>query len=111
MEVLLRPGLLADVEIIVEKVPNAVYVPNQSIFEKNGKPVVYVRTKQGFEARQINIAKRSESVSIISGGIQPGETIAMANPEAKPGEGKKKAEEKSSGAASALPGAMPKGGQ
>jgi len=111
MEVLLRPGLLADVEIIVEKVPDAVYVPNQSIFEKDGKMVVYVKTAKTFEARPIKISKRSETVSIISEGIKPGDVISMSDPNAKPGD-KKKGEEKSSGgAASALPVGGNKGGQ
>ena len=42
LEVLLRPGLLADVEIILEKVPNAINIPNQAVFEKDGKQIVYV---------------------------------------------------------------------
>jgi hypothetical protein len=50
LEVLLRPGLLADVEIIVEKVSDAIYVPNQAVFEKEGKPVVFVKLGKGFRA-------------------------------------------------------------
>ncbi len=113
LNVLLRPGLLADVEIIVEKVPNAIYIPNQSIFEKEGKTVVYVRTQNGFQARPVKIAKRSEAVSIISDGLKQGDVIAMADPEAKPGEGKKSSDKKSSsgGAMGALPGGASKGGQ
>jgi hypothetical protein len=111
MEVLLRPGLLADVEIIVEKVPDAVFVPNQSIFEKDGKMVVYVKTPKAFEARPIKISKRSETVSIVSEGVKPGDVISMSDPNAKPGD-KKKGEAKSSGgAASALPVGGNKGGQ
>lgn len=103
LDVLLRPGLLADVEIIVDKVPNAINVPLQSVFEKDGKPVVYVKNGNRFEARAIKPLKRSENVMIIAEGVKPGETIAMANPEAKPGD-KKKEEGKSGGAAAVLPG-------
>jgi hypothetical protein len=112
MEILLRPGLLADVEIIVEKVSNAIYVPNQSIFEKDGKPVVYVKVKDRFEPRQIQIAKRSETVSILSSGLLPGETIALQDPTISPEERKKKQEQKKSGGGAAA--VMPmgtKGGQ
>ncbi len=112
MEILLRPGLLADVEIIVEKVSNAIYVPNQSIFEKDGKPVVYVKVKDRFEPRQIQIAKRSETVSIISSGLQPGDLIALQDPTISPEERKKKQEQKKSGGGAAA--VMPmgtKGGQ
>lgn len=106
LDVLLRPGLLADVEIIVEKVPNAINVPIQAVFEKDGKQVVYVKNGSRFEAREIKALKRSENVMIISSGVKAGETISMANPEAKPGD-KKKGDQKGSGgggAASALPG-------
>jgi hypothetical protein len=112
MEILLRPGLLADVEIIVEKVPNAIYVPNQSIFEKDGKPVVYVKTKDRFEPRFIQIAKRSETVSIIASGLKDGEIIALQDPTISPEERKKKQQEKKQGGGAAA--VMPmgsKGGQ
>ncbi|MFN7544696.1 MAG: hypothetical protein ACK5TN_18100, partial [Acidobacteriota bacterium] len=100
----LRPGLLADVQIIVDKVPNAINIPIQSLFEKEGKPVVYVKNGTRFEPREVKPLKRSENVMIIASGLKAGETIAMADPEAKPGDKKKKTEGKAGGAASALPG-------
>jgi HlyD family secretion protein len=103
LDVLLRPGLLADVEIIVDKVQNAVNVPIQAVFEKDGKQVVYLKVGNRFEAREIKPLKRSENVMILSSGVKPGDTISMANPEAKPGD-KKKGEQKSGGAAAGLPG-------
>jgi hypothetical protein len=103
LDVLLRPGLLADVEIIVDKVQNVVNVPIQAVFEKDGKSVVYLKVGNRFEAREIKPLKRSENVMIISSGVKPGETIAMANPEAKPDD-KKKGAQKSGGAAASLPG-------
>ena len=110
-DVLLRPGLLADVEIIVEKVPNALYVPNQSVFEKDGKSVVYVKTGDTFVERPIRIEKRSETVSIIREGIRPGDIISLADPNAKPGDKKKDTTKSSGGASGALPVGGAKGGQ
>ncbi|MFO0283759.1 MAG: HlyD family efflux transporter periplasmic adaptor subunit [Acidobacteriota bacterium] len=104
LDVLLRPGLLADVQIIVDKVPNAINIPIQSLFEKEGKAVVYVKNGTRFEPREVKPLKRSENVMIIASGLKAGETIAMADPEAKPGDKKKKTEGKAGGAASALPG-------
>jgi HlyD family secretion protein len=112
LEVLLRPGLLADVEIIVEKVPDAIYVPNQAVFEKEGKPVVFVKTQKGFEQRAIKIAKRSETVTVIGEGLNAGDVIAMADPTASPSDRKKAGEPKSSGGPmGAMPGGASKGGQ
>jgi HlyD family secretion protein len=82
---LLRPGLLADVEIIVEKVPNAIHIPVQAVFEKEGKSIVYVKEADNrLVARPIKPLKRSESTMIIAEGLKPGEEIALTDPEAKP---------------------------
>ena len=46
VQVLLRPGLLADVEIQVEKLPDVIHVPAQAVFQKNGQ-YPGLRTRQG----------------------------------------------------------------
>jgi hypothetical protein len=102
-DVLLRPGLLADVQITIEKVPNAIHVPMQAVFEKDGKPTVYVRTGSAFEPRAIKPLKRSESTMVIAEGVRPGEIVALADPTAKPGSKKDKNADKGS-AMGALPG-------
>lgn len=101
-DVLLRPGLLADVQITVEKIPNAIHVPMQAVFEKDGQPVVYVKKGSQFEARVIKPLKRSESTMVIASGVQPDEVIALADPTARKSD--TKGDSKKSGAMSALPG-------
>ena len=104
LKVLLRPGLLADVEITIEKIANSIHVPAQSVFEKDGKPVVYVQTGSHYQPRFVKLARRSESTMVISEGLKPGEIVALADPFAKPNE-------KNSGkrGPAALPG-VPAGG-
>jgi hypothetical protein len=101
LEVLLRPGLLADVEIIVEKIPNAVHVPAQAVFEKDGKPVVYVQVKEVFEPRVVKPLKRSESTMVIAEGLKAGEVVALADPTARRGD--KKPEQKPAGGGPTIP--------
>ena len=106
LDVLLRPGLLADVEIIVEKIPNAIHIPVQAIFEKEGKNLVYVKEKGKFVARVIKPLKRSESTMIISDGLKAGEEISLQDPEAKPSDRKKGGQKTDGGGG----GSMPMGG-
>jgi biotin carboxyl carrier protein len=108
LEVLLRPGLLTDVEIIVERIRDAIHVPAQAVFEKEGKFTVFVKTGQRFDERPVKLLKRSESVMVIAEGLKAGEVIALADPTAKKGE--KKQEEKPEGPPSPA-GAMPAGGR
>jgi hypothetical protein len=102
LDVLLRPGMLADVEIIVEKIPNAINIPVQAVFERQNKPYVFIKSGQGFQERQILISRRTESTVVVSSGLQAGDVVAMADPMAKPGDKKKKGESKG-GAMGALP--------
>jgi len=106
VQMLLRPGLLADVEITVEKLPNAIHVPAQAVFQKDGQNIVYVQKKNGkFEPRKVQLVKQSESVMVLGGGVQPGEIVALGDPTA--GKNTKKEEKKpstSSNPMSSMPG-------
>jgi hypothetical protein len=93
-QVLLRPGLLADVEIQVEKLSNVIHVPAQAVFNKSGQYLVYVQSKGKFAPRTVQLVKQSESMMVIASGVEPGEIVAMADPTA---DKKKQGEKKSSG--------------
>ena len=101
VQVLLRPGLLADVEIQVEKLPDVIHVPAQAVFQKNGQYVVFVQKNGKFEPRPIQLVKQSESMMVISSGVAAGEIVAMADPSA---DKKKNGDKKSSAGAGAMGG-------
>ena len=109
LDVLLRPGLLADVEIIVEKIPNAIHIPVQAVFEKDGKPIVFVKNGNQFDERVIQPLKRSESTMVIAGGLKPGEVLALADPTLK--KGAKKEAKAAGGKGPAMPAAGAGGGK
>lgn len=104
LDVLLRPGLLADVEIIIEKIPNAIHVPMQAVFDKDGKMVVYVKKGDAFEPRTIKPMKRSESIMVMADGVAPGEVIALADPTVKKGDKRRDKAGSGAGPMGALPG-------
>jgi HlyD family secretion protein len=107
VQILLRPGLLADVEIVVEKIPNAINIPAQGVFEKEGRNVVYVQSPKGFDERVVKLLRRSESTMVIADGLKVGEVIALSDPTA--GKGSKNQDKKSGGGAGPMDvGAAPK---
>jgi HlyD family secretion protein len=109
LQALLRPGLLADVEIVVEKLPNVLHVPAQAVFNKQGKFTVFVQQKNGrFEPREVQLLKQSESMMVLAGGVQPGEVIAMSDPTADKNDKKKKSGGESKSQANPM-GSMPGG--
>ncbi|SPF46414.1 Multidrug resistance efflux pump-like protein (fragment) [Candidatus Sulfopaludibacter sp. SbA4] len=109
VQALLRPGLLADVEIVVEQIPNALHIPTQAVFDKNGKPTVFVLQKNGrYEPREVQLMKQSESLMVLSSGVQPGEIIALSDPTADKNDKKAKSADKKPGGGGAMNG-MPGG--
>jgi RND family efflux transporter MFP subunit len=76
----LRPGITAQVIILGEKTRDALYIPPQAVFDKDGKPVVYVRNGSGFEPHELKIVRRTEGQLIIEG-LREGTEIALVNPE------------------------------
>jgi hypothetical protein len=105
---LLRPGLLADVEIQVESIPNALHVPSQAIYRQNGKPIVYVQGKDGkFTAREVALVKQSESFMVLASGVEAGEVVALSDPTLSKAADKmsKTEEKKGSGTGMPMPGA------
>ena len=103
LDVLLRPGLLADVEIIIEKIPDAIHVPAQAVMEKEGKMIAYVQNRGRWEAREVKPLKRSESTMVISSGLDPGEVVALSDPTVRPSD--RKPERPQGGGGMPVPGA------
>ncbi len=82
-----RPGTTANIIVVGDQVLNALYLPRQAVFDKDGKPVVYVRNGEKFDAREVKIQKRTESQVAVEG-VKEGDEVALVNPEAgrkKPG--------------------------
>ena len=62
------------------RVDNVLHVPRQAIFEKDGKPIVYMRVGDRFEPRTVKPTRRTESRVAIDG-VAEGSEVALANPE------------------------------
>ncbi len=76
----LRPGFTAHLTIVGDQVKNVLVLPRQAIFEKAGKPIVYAKAGNGFEARDVKIKYRSESRVAVEG-LSEGVEVALVNPE------------------------------
>jgi len=75
----LRPGISALVKVHGAKLSNVLYLPSQSLFDKDGKQVVYVKRGDGFEATSVTVKYRTESRIVIEG-LHEGAEVAVVNP-------------------------------
>ena len=109
-DVLLRPGLLGQAEIIVQKIPNVLYLPQQAIFEKNNQDVVFVRVGDRFEPRRVKLGGRTESQIAVLEGVKEGDTVALIDMEAGRNPQKKEKGSKSKSQGGGLPSPQGVGG-
>lgn len=79
----LRPGMTANARVAVEILEDVLMVPADAIFERQGRPVVYVLRGTGFDPRPVEILRRGNGRAVISRGVNAGERIALIDPTAK----------------------------
>ena len=84
VEVLLRPGLLADAEVTVEHIPDTLYIPYQAVFEEGAQNIVYVLESGRLRPRRVQLGRRSESQVAVIDGLAEGEQISLYRPDSLP---------------------------
>jgi len=78
----MRPGMTATLRIIVDKLDQALYIPNRAVFEDQGKTVVFPRRSLP-EPREVHLGERNFEYVVVLDGLRPGEEIALSDPRDK----------------------------
>ena len=73
----LRPGMTANVAIIVERIRDAITVPLVCVFDRDDRKVVYVRREGHFEAVEVQLGPDNQDVVVIRKGLKGGEEISL----------------------------------
>lgn len=79
----LRAGSSAQVLLDGREIPDALHVPRQAVFERNGKNHVFLKVGDRFEQREVTIAQKTESRFAIEG-LEEGAEIALVDPTSTP---------------------------
>ena len=80
LDSLLRSGQSAHITVMGQQVKDALFLPRQALFDKDGRPVLYVAQGSGFEAREVKITHRTESQITVEG-LKEGDVVALVDPE------------------------------
>jgi cobalt-zinc-cadmium efflux system membrane fusion protein len=73
------PGLFVNAEVILAKTPVALAVRNEALQNHEGKQVVFVKDKDGFEPRPVTLGRTDGEMSEVLSGVNNGETYAANN--------------------------------
>lgn len=74
-----RPGSYVSAQIIIEEQPVDLRVPRKALQTIGGEQVVFIRTPEGFEKREVALGKSDEESVEVVFGLNPGENVAVTN--------------------------------
>lgn len=78
-DVALRPGTTANIDIIVNTIPDAVTVPLACVFERDERSIVWVRRGRDFRPVEVVLGEKSKGAVLITKGLEGGEEVALRN--------------------------------
>jgi multidrug efflux pump subunit AcrA (membrane-fusion protein) len=76
----MRAGSSVHLVIDGREIPDALHVPRQAVFDKNGRNFVYLKKGNRFESHDVKVTNLTESRAIVSG-LGEGDEIALVDPE------------------------------
>lgn len=74
---LLRPGMTAQVEILVRQSAEALVIPVQTVVQFSGKDHVYVSTPKGPQRREVKVGEISNKLIEVVEGLEKGQEVLM----------------------------------
>ncbi|MBN1293239.1 MAG: HlyD family secretion protein [Candidatus Latescibacteria bacterium] len=74
-----KPGMSAQCAIITDKISDKLFIPIDSVFERDGNTVVYVKNGS-FDERIVKVGKKNSNYIIIEDGLKEGEEVALIDP-------------------------------
>jgi len=75
----LMPDLSASVDIEVERQPNALVAPRDTVMRENGKNFVMVKSGSGYDKREVKLGAANDAEQVIASGVQKGAEL-LRNP-------------------------------
>jgi HlyD family secretion protein len=79
----LKPGMTAQVTVIVDRVRDALAIPVQASFQKESETLAYVWNGSKFRERVLEVERRSGDRILVSKGLQAGDRVALKDPTGK----------------------------
>lgn len=74
---LLKPGMFADVEIVLDEGHRALVVPLAAILEEGDQKFVFVKHKDQFVRREVRTGSVFNQCQQVTGGLAPGELVVV----------------------------------
>lgn len=73
----LRPGMQINVQLMHRSTDHIVRVPSEAVFSHQGQNYVFVKTADGFAAREVRVAGEEPYRVTIHEGLNPGDSVVV----------------------------------
>lgn len=77
----LMPGMTVSCEIVVNEIPQTLFMPLEALFFEDGKNFVYLKAGSRFDRRVVNIGAENDNYVVIENGLEEGDEVALTVPE------------------------------
>ncbi|MBI9071262.1 MAG: HlyD family efflux transporter periplasmic adaptor subunit [Melioribacteraceae bacterium] len=77
---ILRPGMTTSNQIVINEIPDQLFVPLEALFEKGEESFVYVKNGSGFDEYEVIIGEKSEDYVVIKSGLEADSEVALRDP-------------------------------
>lgn len=77
----LRPEMNGSMDVIVNRLKDAISVPAKAVFTKDGKPIVYLASAGGYRPHQVEVLARNPDEVALKG-LNAGSEVTLVEPEA-----------------------------
>lgn len=74
----LRPGMTAQVEILIREIDDVLAVPVQAILQVSGKDTVFVKNGQKWDRTDVTLGDTNDQLIEVTKGLKDGDEVALA---------------------------------
>jgi multidrug efflux pump subunit AcrA (membrane-fusion protein) len=79
----MKPGQRVRATLVLDQ-ENAIVVPRQAVFDRDGKNLVYKQGPKGWDAVAVELGAATSGRVVIKGGLAPGDVVALRDPTHQP---------------------------
>ncbi|MFT7667667.1 MAG: HlyD family secretion protein [Planctomycetota bacterium] len=76
----MRPGMSCSIEILVQRIPDTLYVPIQAVHHTGSKAIAWVREEGSVVERVVEIGSHNRTWLEIKSGLEEGEVVLLSPP-------------------------------
>jgi HlyD family secretion protein len=75
-----RPSMNGQMDVVVERMSNCISIPAKALFAHQGKPIVYIARRNGYESKAVKVLARNPDEVAVEG-IPGGTQVALVEPD------------------------------